>query len=474
MEDDNGKRRKRRERTRAICGAAAVVVTTACDTTVTWATEQTDGDDNPWKGKMPGSLFIYRENSRWIPYYLAEDPVYPASTFRENFRVPLSLFKKLWADLLNYDSTTWGTSRDAVSRDGIRGEVKVLVCLRLLGHARSLRDLDDSAQMGKETIRKYFWLFCRHVMEIYGPALLNRRPTKAELWSVQEGYKAAGFPGCVGAVDVMTLRWKNCPISHHGQYKNAKKGTMPTIGIEAWCDRSLYAWSWFSGRCGTNNDKTLLAYSPLFMDILCGSFNLNLPTQYRIHGNGRNRTMGYMLADGIYPEWPIFVRPIHDAPTIGEQCYSKAQEAIRKDIERFFGVIQARFHVLRKDNESWDVEKVVLTTNVCCILHNLLIRMMQSGAFDEEIACENTQFNLISQFLDEETIRKRERSQEVEEERQGFVAVNNNGQAGRVDFNNFLETLDIVQDVTTDSREHFAIRDELVAKFAAENASNLL
>lgn len=33
--------------------------------------------------------------------------------------------------------------------------VKVVVCLRLLGHARLLRDMDDSEQMLKETIRKF-------------------------------------------------------------------------------------------------------------------------------------------------------------------------------------------------------------------------------------------------------------------------------------------------------------------------------
>lgn len=114
-------------------------------------------------------------------------------TFRKNLRVSKSLFRRMWQDMVLYDACTWSTKRDAIGREGIRGEVKVLMCLRLLGHARSLRDLDGSAQMGKETIRKYFHLFCVQVRDIYGPVLLKKRPTKQELQDMSKRYGDAGF-----------------------------------------------------------------------------------------------------------------------------------------------------------------------------------------------------------------------------------------------------------------------------------------
>lgn len=64
---------------------------------------------------------------------------------------------------------------------GIRAEVEAIVCLRLIGSARYLRNLDDGAQMGKETIRRYFAKFCQDIRAMYVPVYLNHRPTIAEL-----------------------------------------------------------------------------------------------------------------------------------------------------------------------------------------------------------------------------------------------------------------------------------------------------
>lgn len=44
--------------------------------------------------------------------------------------------------------------------------------------------------------------------------------------------------------------------------------------------------------------------------------------------------VAYFLADGIYPRWPMFALPIHEAPTAAQRHYKKAHEAMRKDVER--------------------------------------------------------------------------------------------------------------------------------------------
>jgi hypothetical protein len=57
--------------------------------------------------------------------------------------------------------------------------------------------------------------------------------------------------------------------------------------------------------------------------------------------------MGYYLTDGIYPEWATRVKSIKEKNgvplTRKEAHFTKAQEADCKDIERDFGVLQARF-----------------------------------------------------------------------------------------------------------------------------------
>jgi hypothetical protein len=61
---------------------------------------------------------------------------------------------------------------------------------------------------------------------------------------------------------------------------------------------------------------------------------------------GHEYSMGYYLADGIYPEWATFLKSIKDPPTERERIFAKVQEAARKDIERAFGVLQAKFAIV--------------------------------------------------------------------------------------------------------------------------------
>jgi hypothetical protein len=53
------------------------------------------------------------------------------------------------------------------------------------------------------------------------------------------------------------------------------------------------------------------------------------------------------LVDGIYPDWVTFVKSIK-LPTSGVEAeFAKTQDATRKEIERVFGVLQARFAIVR-------------------------------------------------------------------------------------------------------------------------------
>lgn len=226
---------------------------------------------------------------------------------------------------------------------GIFAEVKLLVCLKRVGSAFSLWELDDTAQMGKGTIRSYWKLVLGHTKEIDGSSYLNRRSTRAELGSISSTYRDAGFLGCIGAVDGMKMHWENSTISQKGQYHSSKDGKLETIGIEAWCGHDLYVCSWFPGRGGRNNDRTLLSFNHLFIDILSGSFEIELPMTYKFVHVGRNRRLGYFLADDIYTQWEIFVRPIQDAPARPQMDQTKAQEGDRKDIERVFGGLARAF-----------------------------------------------------------------------------------------------------------------------------------
>ena len=67
--------------------------------------------------------------------------------------------------------------------------------------------------------------------------------------------------------------------------------------------------------------------------------------QYTI--NGHEYDIGYYLADSIYPYWPTFVKTIPSPQWNKRKVFATAQESIRKDVERAFGVLQARFAIVR-------------------------------------------------------------------------------------------------------------------------------
>ena len=49
-----------------------------------------------------------------------------------------------------------------------------------------------------------------------------------------------------------------------------------------------------------------------------------------------------LLTDGIYPAWAYFVHSIHEPVGDMKEHFAKCQEDARKDVERAFGVLQAR------------------------------------------------------------------------------------------------------------------------------------
>ena len=83
--------------------------------------------------------------------------------------------------------------------------------------------------------------------------------------------------------------------------------------------------------------------------------------------------MGYYLADGIYPKWSTFVKTIPSPRGHKNKLFAKAQEANRKDVERAFGVLQARFAIVRGPARFFHSETLQDIMKACVILHNMII-----------------------------------------------------------------------------------------------------
>lgn len=53
--------------------------------------------------------------------------------------------------------------------------------------------------------------------------------------------------------------------------------------------------------------------------------------------------------------------------------YARKHEAVRKDIERLFGVLQKRFHILFHPCRQWSKEMMAIVVAACLVLHNMIV-----------------------------------------------------------------------------------------------------
>jgi hypothetical protein len=169
-----------------------------------------------------------------------------------------------------------------------------------------------------------------------------------------------------GSLDCMHYEWKNCPTAWAGQYLD--KDHLKTIILEAICTYDLWIWHGFFGMSGTNNDINVLDNSPVLHDYLSSeakdlSFNVN----------GQHYPGYYLLTDSIYPKWNIFVQTIIQPQDEKKKHFAKMQEAVRKDVERCFGVLQMRWGIIQQASRQWDLGTIKDIVMACIILHNMII-----------------------------------------------------------------------------------------------------
>jgi Plant transposon protein len=72
------------------------------------------------------------------------------------------------------------------------------------------------------------------------------------------------------------------------------------------------------------------------------------------------------------------------------KAYTKAQESVRKDVERAFGVLVARFHILARPCNFWYREDVADIMISCIILHNMAVEDRRDGYQSELLELANT------------------------------------------------------------------------------------
>jgi len=181
------------------------------------------------------------------------------------------------------------------------------------------------------------------------------------------------MPGSIGSLDCCHWEWHQCQTGMAGAYQS-QKGKREIV-VEAVCDEDLWVWHLFVEAPGSLNDINVMHQSPLYLDVTGSGWP---PRNKPCTINGDTRTLPYYLVDGIYPRFAFLISP-HPEPSTEEQTmFNRLQEAIRKDVERLFGVLMKRLHVALHPLRYRSVSQLVTTYKAICILHNLCVESRRS------------------------------------------------------------------------------------------------
>jgi hypothetical protein len=142
----------------------------------------------------------------------------------------------------------------------------------------------------------------------------------------------------------------------------------PTVILEAVASKDLRIWHAFFGMPGSHNDINVLQQSPVFDGIANGT---TPPVNFVVNGNSYN--MGYYPADKMYPDWSTLVKTRSQPVNAKNRVYAKAQESLRKDRERTFGILRARFQLAMNSGRLWSTTDMNDIVTTCVILHNMVV-----------------------------------------------------------------------------------------------------
>ena len=146
--------------------------------------------------------------------------------------------------------------------------------------------------------------------------------------------------------------------------------------METDCDEDLWIWHLFVGCPGSQNDLNVMHASPLYLSMTGGEWP---PRTCSYTVNGTTRTLLYNLVNGNFPPFAFFVSPFPDPTTEVETTFNRLQEALRKDVERLYAVLSARYHIALHPARHVTVKTMVTVAKAVAILQNMVTEKRRDG-----------------------------------------------------------------------------------------------
>ena len=228
------------------------------------------------------------------------------SAFRSAFKMPLHMVQALAAQLIEGEVVKLSHHCRTAALLKIKSELLVMGALSILsGTTSGFRNLRIATHICATDHSKFFKKFVRYLFDRRHEYIYLPR-NRGELKEVMSSYEEMGLPGAMGSVDVVHVKWSNCPA---GDYNRAKgKQSYPSLAFECISDFNRRICHVHGPQFGTRNDKHIVK-----MDVGVARVDRaysHVPWKYfDEYGNIHKEYGAYLICDNGYLQWPTLICP---------------------------------------------------------------------------------------------------------------------------------------------------------------------
>lgn len=130
---------------------------------------------------------------------------------------------------------------------------------------------------------------------------------------------------------------------------------------------------------GVAHDQSVMENDPFPRDIAYGKLYVNTEPKVvfvkKEEGNYQQFWEGvYFLSDQGYQKIRAFIDPTTPCFNHTERLFTEWIEAVRKNVECFFGILKSRYRLLKNAVRYHDIKVINDAFRTCCVVHNMIIQ----------------------------------------------------------------------------------------------------
>jgi len=144
-----------------------------------------------------------------------EASIYDERDFEMSFRVPRSVFRRVYLGVNNEPFFQQRVS--ATGRLQAHPLQKIVAAYRVIAYGEAADRADEYVRLSRSTVAQATKLLLQFIVRRWRETYL-RLPNQAELKKTMERNSQRGFSGCMGSLDCTHWEWHQCPTGTAGAY----------------------------------------------------------------------------------------------------------------------------------------------------------------------------------------------------------------------------------------------------------------